>query len=68
MGSDKFKRWVEAPRPQGFAQRQGYAVRGVYLGEREVVEWIWTHVDGGSFVSGYRIIHQETVGRRSTLG
>lgn len=37
------------------------AVLGVDLGDDEDVQWIWTHTQDGSYVSGYSIV-------RRTLG
>jgi hypothetical protein len=47
------KRWVAAPQ----STLQGApAVLGVYLGDDEDAQWIWTHTQNGSYVSGYRVI------------
>jgi hypothetical protein len=34
------------------------AVLGVILAFGEEVEWIWTHTDKGSYVSGYNIVNK----------
>lgn len=52
-------RWVEAPRP---TQPMPYApsVLGAYLAPGEDVEWLWTHTDKGSYVSGYNIVRNKS--------
>jgi hypothetical protein len=53
---DKAARWVAAPAStlQGAA-----AVLGVRLEEDEDVQWIWTHTQEGSYVSGYSIVKRK---------
>jgi hypothetical protein len=55
--SKEIKRWVEAPRPTQIMP-DAPAVLGVDLAFGEEVEWIWTHTDKGSYVSGYNIVNK----------
>jgi hypothetical protein len=51
----KITRWVEAPKSTQIMP-DAPAVLGVILAFGEDVEWIWTHTDKGSYVSGYNIV------------
>lgn len=51
----KITRWVEAPKSTQIMP-DAPAVLGVILAFGEEVEWIWTHTDKGSYVSGYNIV------------
>jgi hypothetical protein len=53
----KIKRWVEAPKSTQIMP-DAPAVLGVILTFGEEVEWIWTHTDKGSYVSGYNIVNK----------
>lgn len=53
--SNKTKKWIEAPQSTQ-SMPVASAVLGVFLAKGEDVEWIWTHTDKGSYVSGYNII------------
>jgi len=55
--SKKIKRWVEAPKSTQIMP-DAPAVLGVILAFGEDVEWIWTHTDKGSYVSGYNIVNK----------
>jgi len=56
--TEKPKRWVQAPQPTGPASRNE-AVTGVRVSGGEDVQWLWTHVGGGSYVSGYTIVDKK---------
>ncbi|HJX35066.1 MAG TPA: hypothetical protein VJ373_07820 [Desulfatiglandales bacterium] len=56
--SNKIKRWAEAPKPTQIMP-DAPAVLGVILAFGEEVEWIWTHTDKGSYVSGYNIVNKQ---------
>ena len=47
------RRWCPAPYQSAPSNSGG--MLGVYLGEDEEVEWIWTFGQGGSYVSGYTV-------------
>jgi len=73
--SNQTKRWVEAPKPTK-PMPDAPTVLGVYLSKGEDVEWLWSHTDKGSYVSGYNIVkkqrgvmttHQELVHKLSEL-
>jgi len=49
------KKWV--PAPQSYEQTTGNCMLGVYLGQNERVEWIYTFMpDGSRIVTGYNIL------------
>jgi len=50
------KRWVAAPQS---TCPGAPAVLGVHLGDDEDAQWIWTHTQNGSYVSGYRVIRRK---------
>ena len=52
-------KWVEAPRPTQLMPHAP-AVLGVNLEPGEEVEWLWTHTDKGSYVSGYNIVRNKS--------
>ena len=56
--SNKIKRWIEAPKSTQ-PMTTVPAVLGVSLALGEDVEWIWTHTDRGSYVSGYNIVKKQ---------
>ncbi len=51
------KRWVAAPQS---TLPGAPAVLGIHLGDNEDVQWIWTHTQNGSYVSGYSIIKRKS--------
>jgi hypothetical protein len=51
-------RWVEAPKPTHL-MLDVPALFGVNLSPDENVEWVWTHTDKGSYISGYNIIKKQ---------
>jgi hypothetical protein len=50
------KRIIRAPNPIGFPFTQTTSANmSVLLADNEDVEWHWTHLPNGSYVSGYTI-------------
>jgi len=52
------KKWISAPEPT--YQGAPVVYTGVRVAKDEEVEWIWTHTPKGSYVSGYRIIKEDS--------
>ncbi len=59
MSEKQRKRWGAAPSASGREFERANAVVGVYLSDGEVVQWVWTHSDNLSYVSGYRIVSSQ---------
>jgi len=52
------EKWINAPEPT--FRDAPVAYTGVRVAEDEDVEWIWTHTPKGSYVSGYRIVKEDS--------
>ena len=59
----KPKQWVQPPAPTYRGAPVIYT--GVRVAEDEKVRWNWTHTPEGSYVSGFKIVKQESKDKQS---
>jgi hypothetical protein len=63
--ASKSTRWVQAP--QSTADGVPF-LEGVHLEDDEEVQWIWTHTQSGSYVSGFKIRKKDAAKTVDTAG